>query len=311
MRKVDRYAIPIPKALETDGLGDSEKKKAIDSFKKKFNLDSQSIEVDSSEVDSSSSKGKTFNFKVYKDSSIKTALEELFKGKCAYCESRYASIHPVDIEHWRPKSEVFTDDDGKVKRYGYYWLASNWDNLLPSCIDCNRIRKHYDFLEKKEKKLGKGNWFPIANPESRASLEGSERDEQPLLLNPCIDNPEEFLEFHEEGFVKAKLDENNKPLLKAQKSIQIYALNRTELVLDRYERIVIIKQKMKVIMKIHDFLEQLTVKTSLYQITEELLCHELKLLNDFQNPNKPFSMMAKQLIDEFMKTFKVTEENTA
>src|SRR5205814_862659 len=52
---------------------------------------------------------KKFEFEIYKDKSIKTVLEEnLFYGKCAYCEGIYEDKHPVDIEHWRPKGDVMT-----------------------------------------------------------------------------------------------------------------------------------------------------------------------------------------------------------
>ena len=47
-----------------------------------------------------------FDFARYKEASVKTALEKLFHGKCAYCESFYAGLQPVDVEHYRPKGEV-------------------------------------------------------------------------------------------------------------------------------------------------------------------------------------------------------------
>src|SRR6478672_7929996 len=34
---------------------------------------------------------KKFTFAVYRDDEIKVRLNQLFRGKCAYCESRYAA----------------------------------------------------------------------------------------------------------------------------------------------------------------------------------------------------------------------------
>ena len=81
--------------------------------------------------------GKKPGFTRYKHDTVKEALEALFHGKCAYCESDYAGTQPVDIEHYRPKGEV----EGVPDHPGYWWLAAEWENLLPSCIDCNRKRR--------------------------------------------------------------------------------------------------------------------------------------------------------------------------
>jgi uncharacterized protein (TIGR02646 family) len=75
---------------------------------------------------------------VYKDGAVKAALDAMFHGKCAYCEFMYIGGMPVDIEHFRPKGAVIVG--GKMRKPGYYWLAAKWENLLPSCIDCNRKR---------------------------------------------------------------------------------------------------------------------------------------------------------------------------
>lgn len=80
---------------------------------------------------------KGFSFAAYKGDDVVNSLQHLFHGKCAYCESRYTSTQPVDVEHYRPKGGVEEAPD----HGGYWWLAMKWENLLPSCIDCNRRRK--------------------------------------------------------------------------------------------------------------------------------------------------------------------------
>ncbi|WP_314961798.1 hypothetical protein [Bradyrhizobium cosmicum] len=79
-----------------------------------------------------STKRKAFPFQAYKAEGVKKRLEELFHGKCAYCESLYASQAPVDVEHYRPKGRV-KDEHAHP---GYWWLASEWTNLLPASITC-------------------------------------------------------------------------------------------------------------------------------------------------------------------------------
>jgi hypothetical protein len=134
---------------------------------------------------------------LYKRDSIRTsvyfAVDGPFRGKCAFCECKLGSQFP-DIEHYRPKKGVTDGDDmavtitgvdGQVKDHpGYYWLAYNWRNLLPSCQKCNRPTKGGE--------LGKRNRFPIAG--TRAVCPTDPLDvEDPLLLHPVFDNPEQHL----------------------------------------------------------------------------------------------------------------------
>lgn len=63
----------------------------------------------------------------YQHKEIKAELLKLFRGRCAYCESKYDHVDFGDIEHFRPK----------VK---YPLLAIKWTNLLLSCPRCNIIK---------------------------------------------------------------------------------------------------------------------------------------------------------------------------
>ncbi|WP_248796340.1 endonuclease [Pseudomonas sp. MWU13-2105] len=146
-------------------------------------------------------------FAVYKADSVKQQLDALFHGKCAYCESFFASTAPVDVEHYRPKGAVSED----ASHPGYWWLAMDWDNLLPSCIDCNRKRKQVTprlsakLLTLRDDRQGfnqgglllsgKKDSFPILGQRAMSAAQGF-ADEYPLLLDPCRDNPDEHLKFH-------------------------------------------------------------------------------------------------------------------
>ncbi len=70
---------------------------------------------------------------------------------------------------------------------GYFWLAYDWDNLLPSCILCNQLNR-----TPTNELIGKGNRFPTVGQHATAPGEDLEA-EQPLLLNPLKDDPAEHL----------------------------------------------------------------------------------------------------------------------
>ncbi|THK36771.1 endonuclease [Ensifer sp. MPMI2T] len=191
-------------------------------------------------------KEDSFDFSAYSDEAVKYALDKLFFGKCAYCESRYANQAPVDVEHYRPKGRIAGDADHP----GYWWLAMVWENLLPSCIDCNR-RRWQDLpviptsleqllaapeMQGAKASLGKQDLFPIAG-NARATADAPGIDEQPDLINPCVDNPDDHLVFHIDrkdplGLVLPTFKEGT-PSRRGLTSIHVYGLNRLGLVQER------------------------------------------------------------------------------
>ncbi len=190
MRKVDRSRVKEPPILTAkDADDETELEKATTYYKNRGNST------------------KSFSFKRYKDRQVKAALHQLFHGKCAYCESSYTATQPVDVEHFRPKGRV----QGEDNHDGYWWLAMKWENLLPSCTDCNRRRyqiipmavsqmaAHGDenlFNRCKVSLVGKGDLFPLRAGGVRADYDTQDLvNEKPLLLDPCIDNPGEHLSF--------------------------------------------------------------------------------------------------------------------
>jgi uncharacterized protein (TIGR02646 family) len=170
---------------------------------------------------------KPFPFSMYKHKQVREELERLCHGKCAYCEGLYAPVAPADIEHYRPKGAVVVN--GKLRKPGYYWLAATWSNLLPSCIDCNRARTQ-DFPDSDPHVAGKANKFPIAKEAKRAKRPSEEVHEERLLLHPCLDDPEQHLEFKDKGEVYPRVDRAGVPSRMAVTSIEVYGLNRKRLV---------------------------------------------------------------------------------
>jgi uncharacterized protein (TIGR02646 family) len=97
--------------------------------------------------------------KKYNHPEVKTALVQMFHGKCAYCESQITVVSYGNIEHFYPKGK-FSDK------------TFDWENLLLSCDICNNPRH-------------KGDRFPI------------DPNGQPLLIDPTdvVTDPTRHLRF--------------------------------------------------------------------------------------------------------------------
>lgn len=117
----------------------------------------------------------------YKYPDTKECLNDIYYGKCAFCESKEGQLH---VEHYRPK-------------HIYYWLAFSWDNLLFACTICNQ---------------NKGTKFEIMSP-NRAVFRSAyllncnnysdyyNRIENPKLLNPEITEPYNIFKFDINGLI--------------------------------------------------------------------------------------------------------------
>lgn len=219
MRFVDRGTV-TPKAMQKKSNGDpSPADREVARFRVYFAQKNdaalaaqhaaaigQAPVIKNAEADDEAKESKP-TFSVYKHSSVEERLHELFHGKCAYCESFYFSTAPVDTEHFRPKGRLQED----AEHGGYWWLAATWDNLLPSCIHCNRrsgqitptlsaqlvqlIKAGTQFSASSQVQSGKHDSFPILGKRATES-EPNYLAEYPLLLDPCRDNPSEHLRFH-------------------------------------------------------------------------------------------------------------------
>ncbi len=194
MRKVDRTTIPVPGSLSLKSAAQEyeKAKRAADLFLKRQNgkAVAEAVKVE---------------FKIYKQPDIRTGLESLFYGKCAYCEARYAHQAPVEIEHFRPKGAL----EGEDPHPGYWWLAAKWENLVPSCIDCNRRRTQDlygampSFAEWTDARItlpkpgqsGKAAAFPIAGIRAVKEADSLD-DERAFFLNPTADDPDDHLDYY-------------------------------------------------------------------------------------------------------------------
>ncbi|MEP3048002.1 MAG: hypothetical protein ABJL55_19690 [Roseibium sp.] len=168
-------------------------------------------------------KGK-FSYKCYRDPAIKELLIKEFSDKCAYCETDTSAGASYDTEHFRPKNLIILDNGQKVEP-GYYWLGSDWNNLLLSCQYCNRAKTH-EFADSDDREVGgKQNFFPLSDETKRIrSHEDNIQEEEcyRLLINPSIDDPEKHFTYENKGEIRSNTDEG-------KASIDVYSLNRGKL----------------------------------------------------------------------------------
>jgi uncharacterized protein (TIGR02646 family) len=125
-----------------------------------------------------------FDNKIYSHEDVKDLLRRVQDGKCCFCEAKIAHISYGDVEHYRPKAG-WVQEDEKLNRPGYYWLAYDWDNLFLSCEICNQRYKR--------------NYFPVIDNAKRAiSHRHLIKDESPIFIKPDTEDPEKYIEFKEE-----------------------------------------------------------------------------------------------------------------
>ncbi|RWP42958.1 MAG: endonuclease [Mesorhizobium sp.] len=260
MRKVNRKQVAEPAVLSRTFSSDN-----------KTELERAADFIAKTAGEADPKKRGKFEFTRYSSAEVKTALEQLFHGKCAYCESAFGSTQPVDVEHYRPKGEV----EGVPGHRGYWWLAMDWKNLLPSCIDCNRRRNQKlpkadskgrvllelgDFDRSISLNSGKESAFPVTGTFRAMERTDDYETEGRLLLDPTRDNPDDHLVFFVDrnhlvslvypkpgapGVAAALPDPDNDPSnfvaiatkagvsVMGMVSIQIYGLNRLGLVQTR------------------------------------------------------------------------------
>jgi uncharacterized protein (TIGR02646 family) len=164
---------------------------------------------------------------LYRDADVKAALEELFFGKCAYCETGGLVGFAWDVEHFRPKGRVAEDPTHP----GYYWLAYTWSNLYPSCVFCNQRRADKPTYSDPTlgRAVGKLDQFPLEDHSLRVmNPTGDLATERPAIVDPCVDDPSGHLVFTPDGSVRSAPGST-----KGQKSIDVFGLNRKRLLRGR------------------------------------------------------------------------------
>jgi uncharacterized protein (TIGR02646 family) len=190
---VEREQYPVPRALFSKAVIDI--KKRLEDFYSVPELDRKQERIPP---------GPGFA-----RSAVFAHLFELFRGKCAYCESSQPGV----IDHYRPTQGVI-DQRGDFFGDHYWGLRYDWKNMYLCCNECNR---------------SKGKRFPISGKRAPPNPTAQELvKEKPLLIDPCKDDPDEHFRFEPSGIVHALSE-------RGAMTIDVFSLNRPSLVKRRIE----------------------------------------------------------------------------
>lgn len=263
---------------------------------------------------------KAFAFARYKEPPVCRELDRLYHEKCAYCESVYRAVDASDVEHFRPKGAV--SDDGQHP--GYWWLAATWSNLLPSCPACNQRRRQLLYqpgmtLEEFERlrqqlpdtSSGKGNAFPLSEPQRRARRERQRLSrEDPLLINPSQRDPAAHLQWVFEWdrarplwlaaqvlpvLLPRSLAAGPDPYGKA--TVAIFGLNRAGLLRERMARVRLLQQAALAVVEALEDLAQAAPRER--ALREQRLQARRTALAGFAATEEPYTSMARAFIALF------------
>lgn len=111
---------------------------------------------------------------------VALALEELFHGKCAFCEQR-GRLQPY---RFRPPGQALPQLSKETGHLYYAWLAEAWENIYPICLECLPEEPEYFPVV--------GKRAPLPTPrqlsdylEAGGHWPAGPPAEAPLLLDPC------------------------------------------------------------------------------------------------------------------------------
>lgn len=250
------------------------------------------------------------SFTVYKRPEIKLALDQIFKGKCAYCETRFGADSDGAVEHYRPKGRLIAEGHP-----GYWWLAAQWANLLLSCQHCNEVRGqiivtagmsmeeaarlHLEVIEKPTH--GKGSQFPVRGVR-RLPMSYKFDAEDALLIDPTRRDPREHLHFPPDAGISlaVPVETGAGPDAHGLATINVAALNRYRLV---RERTGVLMDLRRHVLELESSLDAATAATSkaAKDAATERSTAALEAIAARAAPNRPYSSVAyflhRRLID--------------
>ncbi|MCP4158280.1 MAG: hypothetical protein GY757_61845 [bacterium] len=147
----------------------------------------------------------------YQHPEVRESLKEIYRNKCAYCESVFKSDTDIVITHYRPVPK-------------YYWLVHEWSNLLPVCREC-QYEEDADFLVQGLQVIEPPKDVLDWRANSPMML-----GEKAVLLNPELDEPKEHLELQTNGRIDGDTNRGGE-------TVECYNLNRPSL-LDARKKII-------------------------------------------------------------------------
>ncbi|HHU0331268.1 TPA: AAA family ATPase [Klebsiella variicola] len=148
---------------------------------------------------------------------LRSILVDTFEARCCYCEIYADQSSSGVIERFRPRGSPPVNETKRPQSSSYWHLQFDWRNLYWACATCNRY---------------KADRFPLFGESAPPGLRYDQilEHEEPILLDPCHDNPDEHLRFLENGFVEGLTS-------RGMETIQLLDLNRRQLIISREEQV--------------------------------------------------------------------------
>ena len=128
----------------------------------------------------------------HKWAELREYLHKMPHGKCWYSESKDPASR-LHVDHFRTHGRSKQAERNYAE--GYCWLAFDLDNFRLAAQLCNTVNREYS-----EETVGKGDWFPLLDASTRATLANrSYSRETSLLLDPTDPDDAESLIFNDTG----------------------------------------------------------------------------------------------------------------
>jgi uncharacterized protein (TIGR02646 family) len=231
----------------------------------------------------------TINPTVYQSPQVRAQLLQDQHYTCAYCECPTEGPYG-DVEHFRPKASYRQSLGDKHYTPGYYWLAYDWQNLLFACPICNRSFKN--------------DLFPLIDPSQRNIAGRDISQEQPLLLNPAVDDPAEHITYREE--IAIPVEHNGTPDPRGRYTIDLFQFNKRPLLLQMRRKVWESYVEAKRRWKLAQTLLQSALPDDVKETARQLLLESEKALQKFRDADSAFSAMFQGLreddaVDELME----------
>lgn len=235
--------------------------------------------------------------KGWRDDSVTDELFGIYHGKCAYSEEKIEPIMQPPIMHYRAFSL-------------YPWLENEWSNLLPLCPGCKRVSS--DLFPISGKRVEKA-------PSDKALWHSDSKGllaEEPKLLHPEIDTPENHLYFDPNGIIYGRTD-------RGKTTIEAFDLNRQGLLDKRREKINAFREKFEQMYKefVHYYsnIDQAAWKKGRRRFDGKLV-HDVLFKNVFLElkqageARSEFTLLGRNMLENvpgFFSSYFYSMENTA
>jgi uncharacterized protein (TIGR02646 family) len=203
------------------------------------------------------------------------SLREMFANKCAYCESKLDKNLNNKLSFFRPPQEAIQEDD-TVSLKHYWWLSWEWPNLYLACPECIQM---------------KGRKFPTKSLRAEPETKWPElQAEEPLLLDPCLDNPSQHLIFEESGMIVSKEGSE-----RGNVTIEVLELNRESLRFYREENAKRTKELLR------NCLQSSQTNKGKVDLS---IASQISVLEARCEANQPFAGMTRQLLQRWLQEAK-------